>query len=38
MRVAYVFATSGHTVSPELQKMIGSPLEAGGHGAEVLGT
>jgi sulfur relay (sulfurtransferase) complex TusBCD TusD component (DsrE family) len=37
MRIAYVFATSGHTVSYKLQKMILPQLEAGDHGAEVIG-
>ena len=35
MRVAYVFATSGHTASYKLGKMILPQLEAGIHGAEV---
>ena len=37
MRVAYVFATSGHTVSYKLGQMILPQLEAGAHGAEVAG-
>ena len=37
MRVAYVFATSGHTASYKLGKMILPQLEAGNHGAEVAG-
>jgi sulfur relay (sulfurtransferase) complex TusBCD TusD component (DsrE family) len=37
MRVAYVFATSGHTASYKLGKMILPQLEEGRHGAEVVG-
>ncbi|HET6386514.1 MAG TPA: SaoD/DsrE family protein [Armatimonadota bacterium] len=37
MKVAYVFATSGHTASYKLGKMILPQLEAGKHGAEVVG-
>ena len=37
MQVAYVFATSGHTASYKLGKMILPQLEAGRHGAEVAG-
>ena len=37
MRVAYIFATSGHTVSYKLGKMILPQLEEGRHGAEVIG-
>jgi sulfur relay (sulfurtransferase) complex TusBCD TusD component (DsrE family) len=37
VRVAYVFATSGHTASYKLGKMILPQLEAGTHGAEVAG-
>jgi sulfur relay (sulfurtransferase) complex TusBCD TusD component (DsrE family) len=37
LRIAYVFATSGHTVSYKLQKMILPQLEAGDHGAEIAG-
>src|SRR5256885_17162900 len=37
MRVAYVFATSGHTASYKLGKMILPQLEAGDHGVEVAG-
>lgn len=37
MRVAYVFATSGHTASYKLGKMILPQLEEGRHGAEVAG-
>ena len=37
MKVAYVFATSGHTASYKLGKMILPQLEAGNHGAEVVG-
>jgi sulfur relay (sulfurtransferase) complex TusBCD TusD component (DsrE family) len=37
MKVAYVFATTGHTVSYKLGKMILPQLEAGRHGAEVVG-
>ena len=37
MRVAYVFATSGHTASYKLGKMILPQLEAGNHGVEVVG-
>ena len=35
--VAYVFATSGHTASYKLGKMILPQLEAGNHGVEVVG-
>ncbi len=37
MKVAYVFATSGHTASYKLGKMILPQLEAGTHGVEVVG-
>jgi hypothetical protein len=37
MKVAYVFATSGHTASYKLGKMILPQLEQGRHGAEVVG-
>ena len=37
MKVAYVFATSGHTASYKLGKMILPQLEEGRHGAEVVG-
>ena len=37
MRVAYVFATSGHTASYKLGKMILPQLEKGSHGVEVAG-
>lgn len=37
MRVAYVFATSGHTASYKLGKMILPQLEQGTHGADVVG-
>jgi sulfur relay (sulfurtransferase) complex TusBCD TusD component (DsrE family) len=37
VRVAYVFSTSGHTASYKLGKMILPQLEAGDHGAEVVG-
>ena len=37
MKVAYVFSTSGHTASYKLGKMILPQLEAGRHGAEVVG-
>ena len=37
MKVAYVFATSGHTASYKLGKMILPQLEAGTHGADVIG-
>lgn len=37
MKVAYVFSTSGHTASYKLGKMILPQLEAGNHGAEVVG-
>ena len=37
MKVAYIFSTSGHTVSYKLGKMILPQLEARGHGAEVVG-
>ena len=37
MKVAYVFATSGHTASYKLGKMILPQLEQGTHGVEVVG-
>lgn len=37
MKVAYVFATSGHTASYKLGKMILPQLEQGNHGADVVG-
>ena len=37
MKIAYVFATSGHTASYKLGKMILPQLEAGTHGVEVIG-
>ncbi len=37
MKVAYIFATSGHTASYKLGKMILPQLEAGTHGAQVIG-
>jgi sulfur relay (sulfurtransferase) complex TusBCD TusD component (DsrE family) len=37
VRVAYVFATSGHTASYKLGKMILPQLEAGNHGVDVAG-
>jgi hypothetical protein len=37
MKVAYVFSTSGHTASYKLGKMILPQLEAGRHGADVVG-
>lgn len=37
MKVAYIFATSGHTASYKLGKMILPQLEAGTHGATVAG-
>ena len=37
MNVAYVFATSGHTASYKLGKMILPQLEKGNHGANVIG-
>lgn len=37
MKVAYVFATSGHTASYKLGKMILPQLEAGNHGVDVVG-
>jgi sulfur relay (sulfurtransferase) complex TusBCD TusD component (DsrE family) len=37
MKIAYVFATSGHTASYKLGKMILPQLELGTHGAEVVG-
>jgi hypothetical protein len=37
MKVAYVFSTSGHTASYKLGKMILPQLEAGNHGANVVG-
>jgi sulfur relay (sulfurtransferase) complex TusBCD TusD component (DsrE family) len=37
VRVAYVFATSGHTASYKLGQMILPQLEAGHHGVDVAG-
>ncbi len=37
VKVAYVFATSGHTASYKLGKMILPQLESGTHGVEVVG-
>ena len=37
MKVAYVFATSGHTASYKLGQMILPQLEAGNHGVDVAG-
>jgi hypothetical protein len=37
MKVAYIFATSGHTASYKLGKMILPQLEEGRHGVEVVG-
>ena len=37
MKVAYVFATSGHTASYKLGKMILPQLEENRHGVEVVG-
>ena len=37
MKVAYVFSSSGHTVSYKLGKMILPQLEESRHGAEVVG-
>lgn len=37
MKVAYIFATSGHTASYKLGQMILPQLEAGDHGVEVVG-
>ncbi len=37
MQVAYIFSTSGHTVSYKLGKMILPQLEKHRHGAEVVG-
>ncbi len=37
MKVAYIFSTSGHTVSYKLGKMILPQLERRAHGAEVVG-
>jgi sulfur relay (sulfurtransferase) complex TusBCD TusD component (DsrE family) len=37
MKIAYVFATSGHTASYKLGKMILPQLEEGRHGVEVVG-
>ncbi|GCF07584.1 SaoD/DsrE family protein [Dictyobacter arantiisoli] len=37
MKVAYIFSTTGHTVSYKLGKMILPQLEAHRHGAEVVG-
>ncbi len=36
MKVAYIFTTSGHTVSYKLGQMILPQLEANGYGAEVV--
>ncbi|HLV98410.1 MAG TPA: SaoD/DsrE family protein [Ktedonobacterales bacterium] len=37
MKVAYIFSTSGHTVSYKLGRMILPQLEQHRHGAEVVG-
>lgn len=37
MKVAYIFATSGHTASYKLGKMILPQMEDGRHGAEGVG-
>ncbi len=37
MKVAYIFSSSGHTASYRLGKMILPQLEAGAHGADVVG-
>ena len=37
MKVAYIFSTSGHTVSYKLGQMILPQLEDHRHGAEVVG-
>jgi hypothetical protein len=37
MKVAYIFATSGHTASYKLGKMILPQLEGGTHGVQVVG-
>jgi hypothetical protein len=37
MKIAYVFSTSGHTVSYKLGRMILPQLEQGKHGVEVVG-
>ena len=37
MKIAYIFATSGHTASYKLGKMILPQLEAGTHGVDVIG-
>jgi hypothetical protein len=37
MKVAYIFATSGHTASYKLGKMILPQLEEGRHGVDVVG-
>jgi hypothetical protein len=37
MKVAYIFATSGHTASYKLGRMILPQLEAGSHGVQVVG-
>lgn len=37
MKVAYVFATSGHTASYKLGKMILPQLESNTHGVDVVG-
>jgi len=36
MQVAYIFSTTGHTVSYKLQQMILPQLEAGEHGADIV--
>lgn len=37
MKVAYIFATTGHTVSYKLGRMILPQLEENRHGVEVVG-
>ena len=37
MKVAYIFATQGHTVSYKLGRMILPQLEEGRHGVDVVG-
>ncbi len=37
MKVAYIFSTTGHTVSYKLGRMILPQLEEKRHGAEVVG-
>ncbi|MBL4762194.1 MAG: DsrE family protein [Gammaproteobacteria bacterium] len=37
MKVAYIFSTQGHSVSFKLSQMILPQIEAGAHGADVVG-